>query len=146
MYAELLLGVIHISAFLGLVVFLSSQITLCRASWWDATIVPRLLRLSYFYWGSVLAVLLSGLARAAFGVKTWAFYSAQPIFWFKLLAFIAISLMSLKVQKAYGRWRMSPSLCPDDLDAMRRRMMIQAHVIMLFPILGLMMAYGVGVR
>ena len=143
MYGELLLGVFHISAFLGLVVFLSSQITLCRASWWDATIVPRLLRLSYFYWGSVLAVLLSGLARAAFGVKTWAFYSSQPVFWLKLLAFIAISLMSLKVQKAYGRWQMNPSHCPDDLDAMRRRMMVQAHVIMLLPILGLMMAYGV---
>lgn len=26
-----------------------------------------------FYWGSVLAVLLSGLARAAFGVKTGLF-------------------------------------------------------------------------
>ena len=138
------LAILHVSAFLGLIVFLSGQISLCRTSWWHESIVPRLQRLNAFYWGSVVAVLFSGLARAAFGVKGWAFYAAQPIFWLKLLAFIAVTAMSLLVNRAYRMWAENAKICPSDVDALRRWMMIQAHLIMLFPVLGLMMAYGLG--
>ena len=104
---------------------------------------PRLQRLNAFYWGSAVVVLLSGLARAAFGVKGWAFYAGQPIFWFKLVAFIVVTGMSLRVNRAYRVWAVNAKTCPPDVDALRRWMMIQAHLIMLFPILGLMMAYGI---
>lgn len=138
------LAILHVSAFLGLIVFLSGQISLCRTSWWHESIVPRLQRLNAFYWGSVVTVLFSGLARAAFGVKGWAFYAAQPIFWLKLLTFIAVTGMSLRVGRAYRMWAENVKICPSDVDGLRRWMMIQAHLIMLFPFLGLMMAYGLG--
>lgn len=146
MVLEWLLAILHVSSFLGLVVFLSSQITLCRRSWWHESIVPRLIRLSYWYWGGVLAVVLSGLARALWGAKGWAFYAGQPVFWLKWMAFVLISMLSLKVQQAYRRWQKAAVDCPEDVDEVRRRMMLQAHLIMLFPLLGLMMAYGLGLR
>ena len=144
MLQEWILAILHVSAFLAVVVFLSGQISLCRPQWWNEAVLQRLLRLSYLYWGSVAFVILSGLARAAFGVKTWAFYAGQPIFWLKLIAFTAVSLMSIRVQRAYKRWHDQPNVCPHDVDAQRRWMMIQAHIIMLFPLLGLMMVYGLG--
>ena len=143
MILEWCLAILHVSAFLGLIVFLSGQISLCRTSWWHESMVPRLQRLNAFYWGSAVTVLLSGLARAAFGVKGWAFYAGQPIFWFKLVAFIVVTGMSLRVNRAYRVWAVNAKTCPPDVDALRRWMMIQAHLIMLFPILGLMMAYGI---
>lgn len=144
MILEWCLAILHVSAFLGLIVFLSGQISLCRTSWWHESIVPRLQRLNAFYWDSAVTVLVSGLARAVFGVKGWTFYADQPIFWLKLLAFIAVTLMSLRVNRAYRVWAQHTKTCPPDVDALRRWMMIQAHLIMLFPILGLMMAYGLG--
>lgn len=144
MLQEWILAILHVSAFLAVVVFLSGQISLCRPQWWNEAVLQRLKRLNVLYWASVMAVILSGLARAAFGVKGWIFYAGQPIFWFKLLSFIAVSLMSLRVNTTYRRWSANTFMDAQGIDALRRWMMIQAHVIMLFPLLGLMMVYGLG--
>ena len=146
MWQEWTLAILHVSAFLALVVFLSGQIRLCRPQWWNEAVLQRLKRLNMLYWGSVLAVILSGLARAAFGVKGWTFYAEQPIFWFKLCSFIALSLMSLRVNAAYRRWSANAFMDAQGIDALRRWMMVQAHIMMLFPLLGLMLAYGLGVK
>ena len=146
MMLEWLLAVLHVSAFIALIVFLSGQISLCRVQWWNDAVLQRLQRLNRLYWGSVVTVLLTGLMRAIFGIKGWYFYEQQPIFWLKLVAFLAVVSMSLRVNRAYRHWMSNPYHSAQEIDRIRRWMMIQAHLIMLFPILGLMMAYGLGLK
>ncbi len=143
---EWLLAVLHVNAFIALIVFLSGQISLCRVQWWNDAVLQRLQRLNRLYWGSAVTVLLTGLMRATFGIKGWYFYEQQPIFWFKLVAFLAVVSMSLRVNRAYRHWMMHLYHSAQEIDRIRRWMMIQAHLIMLFPILGLMMAYGLGLK
>lgn len=145
MILEMLLAVAHISAILALVVFLSSQIALCRAQWWNRSVLMRMMRLNALCWGSAGLVLLTGFARALLGAKTWHFYSTQPIFWLKLGAFVCVMGMAIRTTRILNHWRLGAVPSAMDIQFLRRWMMIQAHLIMLFPVLGLMMAYGMGV-
>ena len=145
MILEMVLAVVHISAVLALVVFLSSQIALCRAQWWNHCVLIRMIRLNDLCWGSAAVVILTGFARALWGAKTWGFYSTQPIFWLKLIAFVCVTGMAIRTTRTLNHWRLGAVPSALDIQTLHRWMMVQAHFIILFPILGLMMVYGVGV-
>lgn len=151
MNLEALLAGLHILAILSLVVFLSSQAALCRMEWMNAAVVRRLARLDAIYGATAIAVLLTGLARTWWGVKTADWYWHQPLLHLKLTLFVVIGLMSIKPTLTYRRWlrtlEAGNGLPPEDqVRSTRRLVMIQAHLLMLIPIAAVMLARGVLTR
>lgn len=149
MLLESLLAYAHISAVLLLAVFLSSKIALMRPEVLKGRplLCDRLLRLDVWSWGSFGAVAASGLARMAWGAKGWHWYAGQPLLWTKLALFALMLAMALPARRALLRWRHRAhhgiSFADDaEIRAQRRWLMWQAHVMVILPLLGALLAYG----
>lgn len=95
-------------------------------------------------------VLFIGFARVFFGLKGSAFYLQNPVFWAKLIAFIAVGVLSITPTLLLIHWRdkakKDPSFLPsvDEIANVRRYVKIEAHVFVLIPILAAAMARGYG--
>jgi putative membrane protein len=147
--SEVVLAFIHLSAVLGWVVFASSQAALCRAEWMNAAVVRRLVRLDTILWVATAAVLLSGLARSAWGAKGAAWYWGNGLLHLKLTLFVVVAIILLGASRRYRRWRavldLDGSLPPTaDVAAARKRVMVATHVVALLPLAGILMARGYG--
>jgi putative membrane protein len=148
---EALLAGLHIVAILSLVVFLSSEAALCRAEWMNAAVVRRLARLDAIYGITAVAVLLTGLARAYWGLKGGAWYWSQPLLHAKLGLFVLIGLLSIQPTLRFRRWlralEASGALPAEaEIRSTRARILLQAHLLVLIPIAAVMLARGVGTR
>lgn len=151
MLLEALLAYAHIAAILGLVVFMTSQAALCRVEWMNAAVVHRLGRLDRLTDAAALAVLATGLARAWWGAKGWDWTWVQPLLHLKFTVFVAIGLMAIPPARAYRRWRAAlaagQGLPPEgEVRQARRWVMIQAHVLLLLPLAGTLLARGIWTR
>ncbi len=151
MTLEALLAGLHILAILSLVVFLSSQAALCRTEWMNAAVLQRLVRVDMIYGITAVAVLITGLARAWWGMKGGGWYWHQPLLHFKFGLFILIGLLSIKPTLTYRRWLQVHDSggglpTPDQVRATRRLIMLEAHLLLLIPIAAVMLARGVLTR
>ena len=151
MTLEALLAYGHIVSLLMAATFLASQTALCRSEWLNAAAVERLVRLDRLWWLSALAVLLTGLARSYWGMKGAGWYWAQPLLHAKLTLFVLVALLSLLPTRRFLQWRRTlratgalPSA--EALRATRRLVMIEAHALVLLPLLGVLLARGIGTR
>jgi putative membrane protein len=148
MILESLLAYLHIAAILTLVVFMTSLAALCRPLWFNADVVRRLQRVDQIYWGSWVAVLATGLARMAWGMKGFVWYAEQPLLWTKIALFVVIGLLTLPTSRALASWRRTLATTgalpqPAQIDA-ARLVMIAAHLFLLIPLAAVFLARGVG--
>ena len=151
MLTESLLAYAHFVAILTLVVFLTSETALCRPEWMNADVVRRLTRLDMLYMFAAIAVLLTGLARTAWGMKGVGWYWHQPLLHLKLTLFVVVGLLSIKPTLHFRQWRKqleATGVLPsaDDVRGVRRWLMIQAHLVVLIPLAATMLARGVFTR
>jgi putative membrane protein len=151
MLTEALLAYLHISAILGLVVFLSSEAALCRPEWMNAAVVRRLTRVDLLYLVAAIAVLATGIARTVWGIKGTAWYWHQPLLHLKLGLFLLIGLMSIKPTLLFMRWRRqldAAGTLPAEAEvrSARRWIMVEAHLLVLIPLAATLLARGVGTR
>ncbi|MFG6447723.1 DUF2214 family protein [Roseateles sp. BYS180W] len=151
MTLEATLAAVHFLAIMTLVVFLGSQAALCRTEWLNAAVVHRLVRLDLLYAVAALLVLASGLARAYWGMKGGAWYWSQPLLHAKLTVFVLIGLLSLRPTLRFRQWRrqlLQTGALPEaaEVQSTRRWVMWEAHLLMLLPVLGALLARGVGTR
>ena len=151
MLLEALLAYAHIAAILGLVVFLTSEAALCRTEWMNAAVVNRLVRVDVLYVVAAVTVLATGIARTAWGMKGMPWYWAQPLLHAKLGLFVVIGLMSAMPTRAFLRWRRqlaATGALPSEQEVKRARrwVMIEAHLLLLVPLLAAMLARGIGTR
>ena len=147
---EALLAYLHFAAILTLVVFMTSRAALCRTEWFNAAVVRRLRRVDLIYQGAMAFVLVTGLARMAWGVKGLAWYAGQPLLWAKIALFTAIWLISLKATTRFVRWDRALAAgaglpASSAIDATRRWVMIEAHLLLLLPLAAVFVARGMGV-
>ncbi len=144
MLLESLLAYLHISAILGLAVFLTARVALLRPEVLEQRplLLRRLARLDLWCWGAFAAVALSGAARVALGVKGEAWYAHNPLLWTKLALFGAMMLMGLPATRASRRWVALGQAPLAEIAEQRRWLMWQAHVMVLLPLFGVLMAYG----
>jgi putative membrane protein len=97
-----------------------------------------------------LAILIVGFLRVAYGAKGAAFYMHNPMFWAKIAAFAAVGLISIKPTLRILAWqkraKADAAFVPamDEVNALRRTMLLEIHVFALIPIFAAMMARGVG--
>lgn len=144
MLLESLLAYAHISAILLLAVFLTAKTALLRTELIDARpaeVLARLARADAWLWGSFAAVAATGAARVAWGIKGAGWYGANPLLWAKVALLLAMVAMSRPATVALRRWAgAAPSA--DAVRAQRRWVMWQAHLMVLGPLFGALLAYG----
>lgn len=144
---EAILASLHLVAILTAVVFLSSEAALCRSEWMNAAVVRRLARLDMIYGLAALALLLTGIARMAWGVKGLTWYVSQPLFHLKMLLFFGAALLSLRPTFTIRRWlktlNQQGTLPPAEaLRTTRQWIMVQAHIIPVVAVVAVFWARG----
>lgn len=151
MLLEALLAYLHLGAVLAVVVFVTSQAALLRREWLNAEVVARLNRVQRIYLVTLLAVLLTGLARTAWGFKGWSWYWQQPLLWLKVGGLGLLATAAFPPGRAYGRWALQlqrdgslPS--PEQVTRVRRIVMRAAHGMLVLPALGALLARGIFTR
>lgn len=145
MALEALLAGLHLAAVLALVVFSTSQAALLRPAWFNAEVVARLVVVNRIHAVCLLALLLTGAARMAWGVKGWDWYASQPLLWAKGLLWLALVWAAVPPARAYARWAALPGgSLPDagEIGRVRRVVMRAAHAMLLIPLLAVALARG----
>ena len=112
--------------------------------------VHRLARVDTAYGALAGAVLIAGVSRVIWGAKPASFYVENPVFWFKMVAFATVGLLSIAPTLRYLRWR--GALAEDDgatpdlaeVGAARRSLRLQLEVFVAIPVLAALMARGIG--
>ena len=129
MLTDALLLYAHLSAMLGLAVFLTAKTSLTRAG---------------------AAVLLSGLALVFLGIKGAPWLLHNPLLWAKVLLLALMAAMSWPSSRRLADWaqhcaqhdRWAPST--DEVTQERRWLMAQSHVMVVIPLLATLMSHGFG--
>jgi putative membrane protein len=151
MTLEAILAYLHILAILTMVVFISSEAALCRVQWLNAAVVERLAKVDMVYGFAAIAVLATGVARTWWGMKGTTWYWTNPLLHVKLTLFIIIGVISIFPTLTYFRWRKavrSTGILPSEAEIKktRRLVMIQAHLLVLIPLVAAFLARGFGAR
>ena len=149
MILESLLAYAHLLAILTLVVFISSEAALCRAEWFNARIVERLVKVDRVYGIAAVAVLLTGLARTWWGMKGTGWYWTDWLLHLKLALFVIVALLSIRPTLTFRRWARelaASGRMPDEAQvrAARGQVMLQAHLIAVIPLAAVFLARGFG--
>lgn len=151
MILESILAFLHISAILALVVFLTSEAALCRADWMNARIVERLVTVDRIYVICLLAVLVTGILRIAYGIKGASWYLHDWLLHAKIGLFVIAALISIAPTLRFRRWRAELRATgalppPEQVKKVRGWVMIQAHIIPIIPLFAVFLARGFGGR
>lgn len=142
-----LLGYAHVSAILLLTVFVSAQTAVLNAAQHapgDA-LLRRLLRLDAWLWGSFAAVFATGAAHVFLGLRAWQSFAFDALLWGKLALFAAMLAMAVAASRTLRRWQRrgaTPFADTAELRAQRRWLMWQAHLMVVLPLLGMLLAHG----
>lgn len=116
----------------------------------DGRVARLLLRVDAFYGIASVGVILAGVARVFWGEKGADYYAAQPFFWAKMAALLAVGLISIAPTRAFFRWVKGASADRDfsigeaEAKRVRRFVMIELHVLALVPLFAALMARGFG--
>ena len=142
-----LLGYAHVSAILLLSVFISAQTALLHAAVFDAhaALLQRLRRIEVWLWGSFAAVAATGAAHVFLGLRAWQSFALDWLLWVKLALFalmLAMAVAGSRTLRAWQRRGATPFADTAELRAQRRWVMWQAHVMVLLPLFGMLLAHG----
>jgi putative membrane protein len=102
-------------------------------------------------WYGIVAglVIVTGLLLVFFGVKGSAYYAHNPVFWTKMVLFVAVALLSIAPTVAYLRWNDRKdddgSITLDDAEYGRLRGLLWAQIALfvLIPLCAALMANGI---
>ena len=128
---------------------LSAELFMLRAPV-NAALVGRILRADAFYGIGAILLVAVGVARVLWGAKGWAFYSAEPFFWAKMVTFAGIGLISIAPTRAFLRWSKAAKADAEfvapaaEVKTARRWVMIEVHLVALLLLFAVLMARGVG--
>jgi putative membrane protein len=147
MMLDATLAYLHFLAILILAGLMSAEALLLRAS-----VAPQsarwLFKLDAGVGVAAVAVLVSGLSRALWGAKGWAYYAHNPVFHAKLGLFLLIAAISIIPTVQFMRWARRYRELPgytvpaEETKRARRWVMIELHLLPLLPLFGVMMSRG----
>jgi putative membrane protein len=149
MILESVLAFLHLSAIFALIVFATSEAALCRTEWINARVIERLVRVDRIYWIALLAVVLTGLARIAWGIKGGSWYWSNWLLHVKLTATVVVLALALRPTLRFRRWRAalrSDGSLPAEAEVtqVRRMVMVSTHIVPLIPLAAVFLARGFG--
>lgn len=151
MTLEPLLAYFHLLAILAMTVFLAVEAALCRTAWLNAAVVQRLGKVDLIYGLAAIAVLATGFLRTWLGDKGMDHYWSNWLLHTKVTLFIVMALISIKPTLMFRRWRLNLAAdgsLPDagQVQLARRLVLVQAHILVLIPLLAVYLARGWGGR
>src|SRR5256885_8523049 len=101
---EPLIAYLHYLAIILIAGFLVAEMVVCRPSL-EAEQVRLLPRLDVVFFAAALLALATGLLRLFVYAKGVGFYLPNPFFVAKMLLYIAIATLSIKLTISFIRWR-----------------------------------------
>jgi len=149
MWLDAILAYLHFTAIFLLFAFLTTQAILVRGPL-DARTVRLIGRTDLWYFGSAFAVLITGFLRATMGAKGADFYFDSWAIYAKLALFLAIGVISVKPTMTFIRWRRmferdaAWQVPAGEQAAMRKLVVLEAHLAAIIPFIAVMMARGLG--
>ena len=147
MWLDALLAYFHFAAIFALVWFLAIEWHLLAAGA-GALAVDRLARTDGRFGLSAGLVLLTGAARALYGLKGWSFHAHNPVFHLKIGLFVLVGLLSILPTVMFLRWRKAqradPAFRVPDAQWRRARLLVivELHLVALIPLAAVIMARG----
>lgn len=147
---DLVLAIVHHLIVFGIASALAAELALMRPAAMSPQTVRLLGRFDAAYGLLAMAILVVGFLRVAYGAKGAHFYTHNPVFWAKVGAFAVVGLISIRPTLRILAWqkraRTDAAFVPplDEVNTLRRTMLLEIHVFALIPIFAAMMARGVG--
>lgn len=144
---ETFLSALHIVAIFTVIVFQSSQASLCRHEWMNAATVYRLGFLDKMFWTVFILTIMTGILRLYLGAKGIEWYVSRPLFHAKMTMIAVMFILSIVISLKLRQWRQrliksnnSMTELPrlDEILPLRRKIMFSAHVL---PVAGVLAVY-----
>jgi putative membrane protein len=151
MVLEAALAYLHLIALLTWVVFIGSSTALARAEWLTEASLARLAQVDRIAAIAAMAVLFTGIARVAWGIKGAGWYGGQPLLWAKLLLWLVMVIVGGRASRRIQGWernRVAGRGLPDavEVTAVRKRLLAASHLMIVVPLVAVCLARGLGVR
>lgn len=143
-----LLSILHFLAAFAMVAILATEIALVRPGI-TAEQVVRIRRLDGFYGSLIGLILFVGVLQVSYGEKGQHFYTGNPIFWMKMVAFAGVGLLSVQPTiRIYYWWQEARggsffSAPDDEIARVRRFLRLEAVAYALVVACAVFAAYGV---
>jgi putative membrane protein len=148
-FQDALLAYLHFLALIGTVATVVAEAVLCRPGL-DERRLKVLGRVDLWYLVMALLALASGFGRAIWGLKGWAFYANNPVFWVKIGLFVLVGLLSIVPTIRFIRWAKTLAATPGttvadgEVKAMSRYIVIELGLLALIPLMAVLMSRGFG--
>jgi putative membrane protein len=151
MVLEAALAYLHLIAILTWVVFIGSSAALTRTEWLNDASLARLAQVDRVAAVAAMAVLFTGIARVAWGIKGAAWYGAQPLLWAKLVLWLGMVILGGRASRSIQAWqrnRVAGRGLPDAMEvtAVRKRLIAASHLMIVVALVAVCLARGLGVR
>jgi len=149
MWTDTFLAYLHFLAIIGVGAHLALELALLRREL-RSEILLRLPRIDIAYFAAAIAALATGGLRLAYGAKGFAFYSSNPVLYAKVGLFLAIGLISIAPTLTFIGWarqvRADAGFVPSGAEVLRARrtVAVELGLFALLPLLGAMLARGIG--
>jgi putative membrane protein len=146
---DLLLAIFHHLLVFALAGIIGAEFVLVRGDPTSSTI-NRLTRIDRHYGLIAGLIILVGIGRVVYGLKGWEFYVYNWVFWAKMLAFLAVGLLSIRPTRSFISWHRKAVADPDfrvpdaEIASVRGAVRTQAIVFLLIPVFAAAMARGYG--
>lgn len=114
MFADLLLAILHHLAVAALIILVAVELALLKPGMTSRDL-RILTRVDAGYGMSAGLVIVIGICRVIWGIKTADFYLGNPWFWTKMASFAAMGLLSVPPTIAILKWRKALQQSPDFL-------------------------------
>jgi putative membrane protein len=149
MMTDLILAIVHHLLAFALAAILFAQYALVRPGLAGAGL-SRVRMFDRFYGLFAGLLIVVGVLRVIYGLKGPDFYLANPGFWAKMAAFLAVALLSIPPTMRIIAWGRRATADPDflvpDAEALRVHtwLGLELVVFVLIPVFAAMMARGIG--
>ncbi len=149
MWLDAILAYLHFTSIFVFFAFLTVETMMMRGTL-DEKAVRLLGRVDIWYFGSGVAVLVSGFSRLVWGAKGPDFYLASWPIYVKVALFLAVGILSVGPTLRLIHWRRmferdaSWSVPEEERKRVRRAIMIEVHLAALIPLFAVIMARGLG--
>lgn len=136
---DLILAIVHHLAVFSYVAIFAAEFALLRPGLAGRRVL-QLGRLDAAYGGLAGLVIVIGIVRAIFGSAGWEFYVGNWAFWTKMVAFLAMGLLSIQPTMSILRWRKAAGLdaafavSESEIRASRRFVHAEAVALALIPV------------
>lgn len=149
MWLDAILAYLHFISIFVFFAFLTVETMMMRGTL-DERAVRLLGRVDLWYFGSAIAVLITGFSRLVWGAKGPDFYLASWPFYVKVSLFLLVGILSVGPTLRFVQWRRmferdaAWSVPEAERKRVRRTIMIEVHLAALIPLFAVIMARGLG--